>query len=129
MRSLRECLVRLHQTGLPRGVYLHTATPIQWRYSYYLRDAGWNEEESSDDRRLQDRLLGPGPLTPTLTTNADFAALRKQFAHSPHAREDLAKIDGTRRLIFDDDVVVLLPDGFSACSGITGAGTHAAGGQ
>lgn len=119
MHALSDCLLRLQRTGLPRGVYGHSHDELAWRYAYYLRDAGWREENADDDRLLEQHLFGPGPVAPVAMTRADFETLRPK----------LARVDRMRRLVFDDDRVLLLPDGFSACSGITTGGTRAAGGE
>lgn len=129
MHALRDCLIRLQRDGLPVGVFAHSHDELAWRYAYYLRDAGWREENADDGGLLDAHLFAPGPVTPVAMTGVDFEALRRRLRETGGAQRKLVDLDRMRRLVFDDNRVLLLPDGFSACSGVTGGGTRAAGGE
>jgi hypothetical protein len=124
MRTLRGCLVRLEQTGTPRGVYVHTQGNYQWRYPYYLRDAGWSTEEADDDRKLHDRLFLGGQVRPVFMLESDYQRIRQATTTS---EADARRLTAMRRLLFDDNRLLLLPDAYAACADISGAGTQVLG--
>lgn len=129
IRALNECLLRLQGAGLSRGVYAHSREELAWRYAYYLRDAGWHEENPDDDRLLDQHLFAGDTRSPVVMTERDFEALRRRLAERAGGQRKSAELERMRRLVFDDERVLLLPDGFSACSGITTGGTHADGSE
>lgn len=126
MRTLRDCLVRLQHDGLPSGVYVHTPDPVQWRYTYYLRDAGWTEN-AGDDRQLRARLLTPGQTRPVFMSNAGFARLQHQLATEANGGADARRLARMRRIVFDDGTTLALPDRYAVCSDVSGGGTQIVG--
>jgi 4-amino-4-deoxy-L-arabinose transferase-like glycosyltransferase len=126
MGTLRDCLMRLQKNGAGRGVYVHTEAAHQWRYAYYLRDAGWNMEEMADEPKLLERLFTPGLMRPVFVTTPDYDRLLQRLTtggDNSHMRQLVTM----HRVIFDDGRMLFLPDGYAACSGITGAGTRSGG--
>ena len=120
MRTLRDCLLRLQALGVPRGVYVHTQDTGQWKYVYYLRPPGWNTDETTDQRKLEERLLAPEAERPVFMHGRDYDGFRGAIAADPMRSAELPRLDGVRRITWDDGWVMLLPGPYASCSGVKG---------
>jgi len=120
MRMLRDCLLRVQTQGAPRGVYVHTADTGQWKYTYYLREPGWQVSETADRDKLRDRLLTPAEERPVFLQAADYAAFRTAMASDPQRRGELAELDAVRRITWDDNWMIALPGPYAACADVKG---------
>jgi 4-amino-4-deoxy-L-arabinose transferase-like glycosyltransferase len=120
MRQLRECLLDLQRRGAPAGVYVHTADGGQWKYVYYLRSPGWRTDEAADDGMLRDRLLTPAAERPVFLSEADYARFRRTRASKPDDAGEIPRLDATRRIVFDDGQMLMLPGPYAVCGDVKG---------
>jgi 4-amino-4-deoxy-L-arabinose transferase-like glycosyltransferase len=117
MRDLRHCLLELQAHGAPSGVYVRSPDTMQWKYIYYLREAGWRPDPL-DDRQMAERLLVASTQRPVFVSNTDYAHFVQTLEGDLQRRDDAARVDGVTRLLWNDGQNLLLPGPYSACGDV-----------
>jgi 4-amino-4-deoxy-L-arabinose transferase-like glycosyltransferase len=124
---LRNCLLALQARGAAPGVYVHARDGGQWKYVYYLRAPGWRIDDTADDRQLADRLLNPANERPVFLLHSDYLRFRQALAADPQRRMDVGRLDGLRRIMWDDGWMMLLPGPYAACGDVKGISVQTSG--
>ena len=128
IRTARDCTLDVARAaGLSAGVY-HASGDVHHAYYYYLRRLGWTPWHGTGAGELQQRLETPGQQTPVILARADYLRLGGRVpawtrlpvaltTGAPPVNPSPALSQGLPRgTLLSDDVVLLFPGPYDACT-------------